>query len=84
VALTYDIDQVGSEMTVRLSGDLDLEAADELCDDLLAAIGNHDATTIDLDLDDVSYLDLPAIAALIKACRVASQAGCRLSAGPKD
>jgi anti-sigma B factor antagonist len=77
VDLRYEIEQVGSDVIVRLAGELDLSTADALFDVLLAAIGDNDATTIEVDLALVSFLDSSALAALVKGFSAAKQAGCQ-------
>jgi anti-sigma B factor antagonist len=77
MTLLYKIDQVGDELVVRLSGELDMSTADELNDLLLGVIGTHDATCVEADLDDVTFLDSSGIRTLVAGWKAARHAGCR-------
>ena len=73
--LLYKVDQVGAALSVRLGGDLDISTASELRDVLLCAVGRWDATTVEVDLDEVTFPDAMSIGALVAACKAAGQAG---------
>jgi anti-sigma B factor antagonist len=66
VADSYKIDQeraVGGTATLlRITGELDLTAREELCDSILAALADGNVI---IDLDAVTFLDSEALGALI-------------------
>jgi anti-anti-sigma factor len=76
--LLYKIDRVGTSLTVRLAGELDLNTIDELDEVLTAAIGQPDTATVEVDLDEVSYIDSTSIGVLVAGLRAANQVGCAL------
>jgi anti-sigma B factor antagonist len=77
--LRYQVDRLSDEVSVKLTGELDMSTADELRDVLIEAIGEPPAAAVDVDLGEVSFLDSSSIAALVKASNKAAEAGCRFS-----
>jgi anti-anti-sigma factor len=73
--LFYRIERAGEGLSVRLAGELDLSTVDELDQVLTAAIGQPGTATVEVDLDEVSYIDSTSIGALVAGFRTANQAG---------
>jgi anti-anti-sigma factor len=60
---------------MRLSGELDMEARDELRDALLDAVGAADSTSVLVDLRDVRFIDAAGVGAILGGHRAAVAAG---------
>jgi anti-anti-sigma factor len=59
--------------TVRLAGELDMAAADELIELLLAELGTPGAAAVQADLGAVTFFDSAALGALIVAYQRAEE-----------
>jgi anti-anti-sigma factor len=59
---------------IRLGGEFDLGARDELRDVLLATVDAAEATLITVDMGDVTFLDSEAISAVVDGYLAAEQA----------
>jgi anti-anti-sigma factor len=64
---------------VRLSGDLDINAREQLRDALHAAVREDGAAGIVVDFDDTEFLDSEAMGALIEGFLAARDAGVTMS-----
>ncbi|MGA5305483.1 STAS domain-containing protein [Nucisporomicrobium flavum] len=64
---------------VRLSGDLDINAREELRDVLVAAAQEDGAGALVVDFDDTAFLDSEAMGALIEGFLAARAAGVKMS-----
>jgi anti-anti-sigma factor len=60
---------------VRLSGEFDAGASDELRQVLLEVVDHAEAATVVVDLEQVAFIDSEAIGALIDGLLTAEQAG---------
>lgn len=72
--LQIDIDAVDGVQIVRLTGDLDLTAADRVRSTLIGTGGS----TVVVDLSGLEFIDSSGLSALITARRRAASAGTRL------
>lgn len=81
--MTEPIYQITREAgAVRLSGDLDINARDELRDALVGAVGDEvaaDGKVVVVDFDHTAFLDSEAMGALIEGFLAARAAGMRMS-----
>jgi len=78
VHLTYTTDRRDGQLTVHLSGELDLDTVDELHDLLRIATVAPGVETVNIDLNRVTYLDSTTITELVVAARSARQTGRQL------
>lgn len=62
---------------MRLAGELDMDVADELSGLLSDLVGRRGATSVEVDLDEVTFLDSVALGALVAGFQAAGRAGRR-------
>lgn len=76
----YGIDRKSSDraVTVLLSGDLDINARDDLRDELLDAVAGDGVRELLVDFDQVAFMDSEAMGALLEGVYAARAAGVRL------
>jgi anti-anti-sigma factor len=77
VRLVYMTEQVGADLRVRLSGEVEAAQAGELRDVLVAASSRSGVELVDVDLEYVTLLESTAIGALVAGSRAAADAGRR-------
>ena len=78
--MTEPIYQITREPgVVKLSGDLDINARDELRDALVAVVRDDRSGAVVVDFDDVAFLDSEAMGALIEGFLAARGAGVTMS-----
>ena len=59
---------------VRLAGELDLDARDELCQVIQQAVGDRRSRAVTVDLGEVTFLDSEALGVLIEGWNTAQRA----------
>ena len=59
---------------VRLAGELDLDARDELCQVIQQAVGDRRSRVVTVDLGEVTFLDSEALGVLIEGWNTAQRA----------
>ena len=73
--LAHSIVRTDDQLTIELTGDIDMTTADELCDVMLAALGTPGITAVNIDLHHVTFIDSSAIGALVSGLKAAEEAG---------
>jgi anti-anti-sigma factor len=63
---------------MRLGGELDMDAHDELRDALLEVVGAADCTSVLVDLRDLRFIDAAGVGAILGGYRAAAAAGSEL------
>jgi anti-anti-sigma factor len=77
-----DVREVGATVVVRLSGEIDLDVAEEFRGGLLTAAEN--GPNVVVDITDVTFIDSSGLSALILASRdIAARSGRLVLAGPR-
>ncbi|MFC7532426.1 STAS domain-containing protein [Actinoplanes sp. GCM10030250] len=74
----HRVEYAANVCTVTLSGELDMAIGDDLADLLAVAAGHDSATTVQVDLTYVTFLDCCTIGVLIDAHHAARTQGQRL------
>jgi stage II sporulation protein AA (anti-sigma F factor antagonist) len=74
----YRVSRGGDTSVVTLSGEVDMNAEDELADVLLGEIRRPGTRTVQVDLEGVEFLDSSAINVLVRAYNEACETGRRL------
>lgn len=72
-ALRVTVDEGAGKAVVHVSGEVDVQSADELRGHLLLAAGSH--RRLVLDLAGVTFLDSAGLGALVSAHRAADERG---------
>ncbi len=73
----YAVGRVGDVCTVTVSGDVDLDARDELRDVLIDEVTRPGVHRVQVDLSGVGYLGSAGITSLVAAYVAARDADCR-------
>jgi len=81
--LTIEPEQQGSELHVRVRGELDMSTAPQLATALSEA-GRGPAETVVLDLSGVTFIDSSALRVLVQSGRELSGAQRTLQIGPRS